>query len=117
LIKILIVEDDQPMIRLLQTLFSLEGLETVATPHPEAVVSTARQARPDAVVMDFNLGQVKTLDILRTLKADPTLKSIPVILVSGMDVEDECKQAGADAFMLKPYSPNALLGIIKKLAG
>lgn len=105
------------MTRLLQTLFSMEGFETVATPHPEDVVNTVRQALPNAVVMDLHLGQVKTLDILKTLKADPTLKAIPVILVSGMDMEDEGKLAGAEAFMLKPYSPNALLDNIKKLVG
>jgi CheY-like chemotaxis protein len=113
--RILIVEDDQHMIRLLKTLFSLDGVDTLATHRPEAVVDMVRQERPDAVVMDLNLGQVKTLDILKTLKSDSNLKSIPIVLVSGMDMEIECKRAGADAFMLKPYSPNALLDNIRKL--
>jgi len=66
--------------------------------------------------MDLHLGQVNTLDVLKTLKADSALKSIPVIIVSGLDAEDKCMQIGADAFMLKPYSPNALLDKIKDLA-
>ena len=113
--KVLVVEDDQQMARLLQTLLSLEGHEALTTPRPDIIVDTVRRARPDVVVMDLHLGQVNTLDVLKTLKVDSVLKSIPVIIVSGLDAEDKCMQAGADAFMLKPYSPNALLDKIKGL--
>jgi DNA-binding response OmpR family regulator len=114
--KVLVVEDDQQMAHLLQTLLSLEGHEALATPRPDIIVDTVRRARPDVVVMDLHLGQVSTLDVLKKLKADSALKSIPVIIVSGLDAEDKCMQIGADAFMLKPYSPNALLDKIKDLA-
>ena len=113
--KILIVEDDQQMARLLQTLLSLEGYDALATPRPETVLSLVRQTQPNVVVMDLHLGQVNTLDILRELKKDPELQSTPVIIVSGLDAEEDCQRAGADMFMLKPYSPNRLLEIIKQL--
>jgi DNA-binding response OmpR family regulator len=113
--KILIVEDDQAMTRLLQTLLSLDGYESIAMPRAEEVLSTIRQSAPNLVVMDLHLGQVYTLDILGKLKSDPGLKSTPVIIVSGLDAEEECQRAGADAFMLKPYSPSKLLEVVKKL--
>jgi DNA-binding response OmpR family regulator len=113
--KILIVEDDQAMTRLLQTLLSLDGYESAATPRPEAVLPTIRRAKPNLVVMDLHLGQVNTLGIVTELKRDPEFKSIPVIVVSGLDAEEDCQRAGADAFILKPYSPNKLLEAIKTL--
>jgi DNA-binding response OmpR family regulator len=113
--KILIVEDDQAMTHLLEKLLSLDGFESIATPRPEAVLSTLRQAKPNLVVMDLHLGQVNTLDILGELRSDPELKSTPVIVVSGLDAEEDCQRAGADVFMLKPYSPSKLLEIIKQL--
>ena len=113
--KVLIVEDDQQMARLLQTLLELEGHEALATPRPDVIVDMVRETRPDVVVMDLHLGHVETVDVLKTLKADPALKTIPVIVVSGLDAEEQCAQAGADAFMLKPYSPSALLDKIKQL--
>ena len=113
--KILIVEDDQSMTRLLQTLLELDGYESIATPRPEAVLSTIRQSSPNLVVMDLHLGQVNTLGIVTELKRDPEFKSIPVIVVSGLDAEEDCQRAGADAFILKPYSPNKLLEAIKTL--
>jgi DNA-binding response OmpR family regulator len=111
--KVLIVEDDQQMARLLQTLLELEGHEALATPRPDVIVDMVRETRPDVVVL--HLGHVETVDVLETLKADPALKTIPVIVVSGLDAEEQCAQAGADAFMLKPYSPSALLAKIKEL--
>jgi DNA-binding response OmpR family regulator len=87
----------------------------LSAPRPETVVDTVRRNQPDLVVMDLHLGQVETLGILETLKADPELKAIPVIIVSGLDAEDKCLQAGADIFMLKPYSPSVLLANIKHL--
>ena len=113
--KILVVEDDQAMTRLLQTLLSLDGYEAVATPRPEAVLPMIREAGPNLVVMDLHLGQVNTLGILTEIKSDKELKSTPVIIVSGLDAEEDCKCSGADAFMLKPYSPTKLLEIIKTL--
>ncbi len=113
--KILIVEDDQAMTRLLQTLLSLDGYEAIATPRPDEVLNTVRQASPNLVVMDLHLGQVNTLSILGDLKRDQALQSIPVVIVSGLDAEEDCRRAGADAFMLKPYSPNKLLDTIKTL--
>lgn len=113
--KIFIVEDDLPMTRLLQTLLSLEGFEAVSTPRAEAVLSMARQEKPDLVVMDLHLGQINTLDILTQLKSDPALKTIPVIVVSGLEAEEECTRAGANAFLLKPYSPSKLIETMRAL--
>jgi DNA-binding response OmpR family regulator len=113
--KILIVEDDLPMTRLLQTFLSLEGFQAVSTPQPSAVLNLARQEKPDLVVMDLHLGHVKTLSILAEFKSDPALKATPVIVVSGLEAEEECARAGADAFLLKPYSPNALVEMMKAL--
>jgi DNA-binding response OmpR family regulator len=113
--KVLIVEDDLPMTRLLQTLLSLEGFQAIATPRPEAIVSMANRERPDLVVMDLHLGQVNTLGILTQLKSDPTLKAIPIIIVSGLEAEEDCERAGADAFLLKPYSPSKLIEVIRTL--
>lgn len=113
--KILIVEDDANMTRLLKTLLDLEGYAALAVPRADKVVDTVRQEKPDLVVMDYHLGQVETLSTLETLKTDPDLNAVPVVMVSGLDMEARCLKAGADAFMLKPYSPTALLNKIKEL--
>ena len=114
--RVLIVEDDASMVRLLQTLLGLEGHQAFSTARPDDVISTVRESQPQVVVMDLHLGQVNTLGIIKEIKGDPVLKSVPLIIVSGLDAEDECKLAGAEAFILKPYSPGKLLDLIKQLA-
>jgi DNA-binding response OmpR family regulator len=113
--KILIVEDDLPMTRLLQTLLSLEGFETVSTPRADAVVKMTHEERPSLLVMDLHLGQDNTLDILKELKRDPATQHVPIIIVSGLEAEDACTKAVADAFILKPYSPNKLIEAMRTL--
>lgn len=113
--KILIVEDDLPMTRLLQTLLSLEGFDAVSTPRADAVVKMTLEERPDLLVMDLHLGQDNTFGVLKQLKHDPATQKVPVIIVSGLEAEEECTRAGADAFILKPYSPNKLIAVMRTL--
>ena len=53
--------------------------------------------------------------MLRELRADETLKTMPVVMTSGMDRSDECLAAGADAFLLKPFRPSEVLTVIADL--
>jgi CheY-like chemotaxis protein len=67
--------------------------------------------------MDYFLPQLEGLDILRELRAAAGLESVRVVMTSGMDVEDQCMQAGADAFLLKPYTPEQLMDCIQEQLG
>ena len=49
---------------------------------------------------------------LREVRGDPELAAIPVVMTSGMDVSDQCKDAGASAFVLKPYDPEVLASVL-----
>lgn len=111
--KILIVDDDKATATLLRTLFEIEGLEVAICSRADEVVRDARKENPDLVLMDVHLAEVDSLGVLRTMKADPTLKSIPVVMVSGMDRSDEFLREGATEFVLKPFRPNKLLEILK----
>ncbi len=113
--KVMIVDDDYTMNSLLKMLLELDGFNVVLTPHPELVLSTAKQEKPDVIVMDVHIGDVDGLGILRDLRQDPALKTMPVIIQSGMDVEEKCKAAGASAFILKPYPPDLLSSLFKKV--
>jgi CheY-like chemotaxis protein len=111
--RILVVDDDQVMVSLLQTLLQLDGFEvTGAHPH-ESVVEAARTSQPDLILMDVFLRGSDGLAILSQLKTDPDLAGTPVVMCSGMDVSEECMQRGAHAFLTKPYAPDHLLDTIR----
>jgi DNA-binding NtrC family response regulator len=111
----MIVDDDRSMVRLLQTLLTLDGFTVSHEARPAEIVKAIRADRPDVVLMDKNLAGADGLAILREIRTDAELKSLPVIIASGEDVAFQCQQAGANEFMLKPYSPDQLTEAIKKV--
>lgn len=113
-IRILIVDDDRATSTLLRTLFEIEGYEGVVCPRPDEVLQTAERERPDLILMDVHLAEVDSIAILKTIRTWPALKETPVIMMSGLDVEDKCLKAGATAFVLKPFRPAELLAEIKR---
>jgi len=107
--RILVADDDKVMLGLLKTLMEMEGNEVVTVTRPEDIVPAAQVEEMALILMDYHLAGGNSMDALRTLKNDVVLKDIPVLVTSGMDREYECKKAGAEDFILKPFRPNELL--------
>jgi len=114
---ILIVDDDRATTGLLKTLFELEGFQSVTCPDPGQVLNVARQTQPALIFLDYHLAQQESLPILVDLKADLELKTIPVVMSSGLDYSEKCLEAGADKFIVKPFRPANLMVEIRKLLG
>ena len=111
----MIVDDDRTMNSLLKTLLELDGFSVVLAPHGEMVLPTALSEKPDAVLMDVHIADADGMDLLRQIRKHPTLARLPVIMCSGMDMEYECREIGANAFILKPYPPEQLSDTLKKV--
>ncbi len=112
--KILIVDDDKATATLLRTLFEIEGLEGVVCSHADDVIADVRREKPDMILMDAHLAGVDSLNILREIKADPAMRAIPVVMVSGMDRSREFQPVGAAAYVIKPFKPAELMTILKQ---
>ena len=112
---VVVVDDDQVFCGLLKTVLELEGYKVIVAPQPDNVVPTVRQVMPVLVLMDVHTGRGDTLDVLRELRTDGALNNVLVVMTSGMDRSAECLAAGADDFILKPFSPSELLTKIADL--
>lgn len=112
--RLMLVDDDDTMVRLLRTLLELDGFEVVSTTDPGLVLDQIRDHRPDAVVMDVYLAQADGVELLEQVRASPEIAAVPIIMTSGMDVSDRCMEAGANGFVLKPYSPPDLIAMIRQ---
>jgi DNA-binding response OmpR family regulator len=112
--KVMIVDDDRTMVSLLQTLLELDGFQVVQAGSAQSFVDQVQDERPDAVLMDVFLSDREGYDLVRELRQaqDTSLAKVPVIMTSGMELSIQCQQAGADAFLLKPYDPEQLLRVI-----
>jgi DNA-binding response OmpR family regulator len=111
----MIVDDDRNTVKLLQTLLELDGFEVAVAPRGADVVPTAEQALPDIFLMDYHLADMDGVDVVRELRAHPTFASTPIVMASGLDVQEEVMEAGANTFILKPFEPSDLPGLFAKL--
>jgi response regulator RpfG family c-di-GMP phosphodiesterase len=118
-LRLLVVDDDPGLLALIRTTF-----EDVEVEVDEATTSAAaRQAVaaevPDVIVLDVRLAGESGLDLCRALKSDLRTASIPIVLLSGLVdlAPNDAADAGADAYLPKPFSPLQLLGLVERLAG
>jgi DNA-binding response OmpR family regulator len=113
--KVMVVDDDRTMNLLLKTLLELDGFAVIQAPRGDQVLNVALAERPDAILMDVHIADVDGIVLLKQIRQHPALRTLPVIMSSGMDVEIECREAGANAFILKPYPPDELSTTLKKV--
>jgi DNA-binding response OmpR family regulator len=109
--KILIVDDEYLTTKLLRTLLELEGFTIISTSDQQQVVEMVRAEHPDLVIMDVYLDDKDGLEILQVIR---NKSSTPILMTSGLDRSDECLQAGANAFLLKPFNRAQLLKAIRE---
>jgi len=115
MLKIMLAEDDTTMLGLLKTLMQMEGFQVATLDQDEDVLQAIEREAPDALLLDVHLAQGSGLDFLRQMRADARFKGLIVLMTSGMNLKEECLNAGANAFLLKPFMPDALIGTVHSL--
>jgi CheY-like chemotaxis protein len=111
--KVMLIEDDASMVYLLKTLLTMEGFQVSQYSEEENLVAFVRADMPDLLLMDVHLSGANGLDVLREMRTNDDLNRIVVIMASGMYLEKEAIDAGANAFLLKPYMPDDLIQLIR----
>lgn len=102
------------MVSLLKTLLKMEGFETVTLDSDADVVEAVSREKPDILLMDVHLGRQSGMEIMESIRREPQTAAVRVVMTSGMNVKEECLRHGADAFLLKPFMPDDLIGILKR---
>ena len=117
--RILLVDDDAVLRSLLRTTFEAVDVELDEAGGIAAARSSIRAATPDVVVLDVGLPDGDGLAFCHELKSEEATRSIAVVLLTGSEGASgqNGNGAGADAFLLKPFSPLELLAVVERLAG
>lgn len=115
--KILTIEDHGDIRRLIAMTLEFEGHTVIEVPNGEDGLSAARSKKPDAILLDVMMPGMDGAEVCKMLKMDAATKHIPVIMISAVSDEnkvEECMQAGAYAYIVKPFKPLELLDLIEK---
>ena len=115
---ILIAEDERDIRDLVAFSLRHQGHEVIVTIDGESALEQVYSNRPDLVLLDVRMPRIDGYEVCRRIKADRSLKSIPVAFISAKGQEGEVEQgmsAGAEAYILKPFSLDDLLATVKEL--
>jgi CheY-like chemotaxis protein len=118
--KILIVDDDQDIRRLLGIRLKANGHEPVFAGDAISAVNQARNEQPDLILLDLMMPAGDGYLVIERLKAMPALEGIPVIVVSALDPdtqEEKLAASGADAYFRKPFDHEELLAAVDRALG
>jgi DNA-binding response OmpR family regulator len=118
--KILIVDDDPDIRRLLGIRLKAQGYDAVLAGDAISAVNQARHERPDLILLDLMLPAGDGYLVMERLQAMPALEGVPVIVVSARDPqteEERLAQSGADAYFRKPFDHEELLAAIARALG
>ena len=113
---ILVVEDQEDNRQILRDLLTSGGFDMIEADNGADAITAAETNRPDLILMDIQLPILDGYEATRRIKANPDLKSIPIIVVTSYALsgdEDKARLAGCDDYVAKPFSPRALLAKIK----
>ncbi len=116
--KVLLVEDDPVILRLLEVNFELEGYDVVLAHDGAEGIALAREERPDLVISDIMMPNVSGIELVQALKGDEATAAIPVILLSAKAQSADVKaglEAGADDYVTKPFEPLELVDRVQAL--
>jgi adenylate cyclase len=116
--RILVVDDNPTNLEVLQVRLSAQGYEVLTAVDGEDALRRTRELEPDLVLLDVMMPKLDGISVLKELKADTTLRFIPVILVTAKsDTRDivDGLEAGGDDYLTKPFEQAALVARVRSL--
>jgi len=117
--KILIVDDEVHLVKILEFTLQHAGFEVVSCGNGTEAVEKLISEKPDLAILDLMLPGIDGYEVCRRIKRDRELRGIPVIILSARDFREEGLEhpIPADAFMRKPFNTDRLIMTIEKLTG
>jgi two-component system cell cycle response regulator DivK len=115
---ILYVEDNEMNRQIVRDLLKRTTYRLIEAHDGEAGVAKALEALPDLILMDIQLPKISGLDATRKLRAEAATAKTPIIAITSFALSGDdlkAKEAGATAYLAKPYSPRDLLALIRKI--
>ncbi|MEO6851072.1 MAG: response regulator [Mucilaginibacter sp.] len=114
--KILVIEDNPDIKEILDYILQDEGHEVISA-FDGSVLTSVEQIKPDLILTDEILSGPRGSTLCRKLKSDDSTKTIPVVLISGINrLSTIAAECGADAYIEKPFNLDTLTEMIRKFA-
>lgn len=118
-VKILVADDEPEVVDLVRMMLEWQGgYRVLGAGDGEEALARARSDSPDLILLDVRMPRKNGLDALHDLKADPTLSSVPVIMLSVVTTYPEVQSAlrqGAVAYLPKPFELKEMVRLVERV--
>jgi two-component system alkaline phosphatase synthesis response regulator PhoP/two-component system response regulator VicR len=116
--KILVVDDERPIVRLVQVNLEHAGYEVVAAYDGKEALEKVEQAKPDLIILDVMMPQMDGFEVMQRLQANPKTRDIPVIMLTAKAQDADVFrgwQSGVTLYLTKPFSPFELISFVRRI--
>jgi twitching motility two-component system response regulator PilH len=117
--KVLVVDDSAAELKLMETVLEQGGFRTAVLSDVSKIEETIENERPNIILLDVVMPGRNGFQLCRELKNHEVFGSIPVILVSSKNSPSDKywgEQQGANGYVCKPFTPEELIGVVRKFA-
>jgi two-component system alkaline phosphatase synthesis response regulator PhoP len=116
--KILAVDDERHIVRLVEVNLQRAGYEVVTAFDGREALEKVKSENPDLIVLDVMMPYMDGFEVLKNLKADPVTAEVPVIMLTAKAQDADVFrgwQSGVDCYLTKPFNPMELLTFVKRI--
>jgi two-component system alkaline phosphatase synthesis response regulator PhoP len=116
--KILVVDDERHIVRLIQVNLERQGYNVVTAHDGKEALEKVASERPDLVVLDVMMPYMDGFEVLRNLRRNPETAELPVIMLTAKAQDQDVFrgwQEGVDMYLTKPFNPQELLTFVKRI--
>jgi twitching motility two-component system response regulator PilG len=116
--KILVVEDEEPLLKLQSILLTIRGYNVEGVMDGQAALEAVATMKPDLIMLDIMLPKIDGFEVCRQVKANEESRHIPVIMLTAKNSREDFvmgEQAGADLYITKPYKSSMVVESIQRL--
>lgn len=115
--KILIVEDEESLLKLESILLTSKGFEVKGVSNGRAALEEIQKSQPDLVLLDIMLPEMDGFEVCKKIKEDPQTRDIPVIMLTAKKTREDMekgKEVGADCYITKPFKSAMVIETIQR---
>lgn len=116
--RILIVDDERPIVQLLRMSLERQGYQVLTAFDGREALEVLDREAVDLMVLDWMMPYVDGLEVLQTVRKDPTLAHMKIIMLSTLTQDEDIARGtreGADRYLAKPFDPKELYRVIRDL--
>ena len=116
--RILVVDDQKHIVRLVQVTLERAGYEVVCAYDGLEALEQVAKERPEMVVLDVMMPRMDGFEVLQRLQADPKLQTIPVIMLTAKAQDADIFKGwsqGVSSYLVKPFNPRELLTFVQRI--